>query len=185
MKRKGFTMIEMIVIVAIIGLLAAFGTLRIAGRPEKNALVTFKGKAPEFIRVTAQRAFEEGEDYIIEINTSEETIKRKDAGGTEKEILFLPEILKYEIYGTSVDSITIKVDDRGHGYLDSGGVLSDLNENIFIFNSKDEALYRMKLFSDNPIKYLKVETSLPIGDVDRSNYDANLGDTDTDNWEKE
>jgi prepilin-type N-terminal cleavage/methylation domain-containing protein len=183
MKKKGFTMIELVVIVAIIGLLAAFGSLRISGRAEKNALMTFKGKAPEFIRVTAQRAFEEGEDYTIEIDISEKTIKRKDADDDLKETLFLPKNLDYGIYNTSGDSITgdsisITVDDRGQGYLDESGTLSDLNKEMFVFNSKNEALYKMDIFSDTPIMYLRVYTNLPEGTED-INYPYN------DDWVKE
>jgi prepilin-type N-terminal cleavage/methylation domain-containing protein len=175
MKKKGFTMIEMVVIVAIIGILAAFGTLRISGRAEKNAMITFKGKAPEFIRVTTQRAFEEGEYYTIEIDASEKLIKREKTSGGKKEELYLPSLLKYEIHDTSGDSIEIEIDDRGQGELSDG---SALDKEIFIFNSKDRALYKMRVFSDTPIMYLRVETSLPEGTEDAS-YPYN------DNWVKE
>lgn len=178
MKKMGFTMIEMVVIVAIIGLLAALGSMKISGRAEKNALMTFKGKAPEFIRVTTQRAFEEGEDYTLEINASEKTIRRKDADGDLKETLYLPEILDYEIYNISGDSINITVDDRGQGYLDESGTLSDLDKELFVFNSKNEAIYKMDIFSDTPVMYLRVETSLPEGN-ENTNYPYN------DDWEKE
>ena len=179
MKKKGFTMIEVVIIVAIVGILAVFGTLRISGRAEKNAMITFKGKAPEFIRVTTQRAFEEGEDYTIDIDAGGKTIKRKNSSGTLKEEIFLPEVLEYEIQSTSGDAISVKVDDRGQGYLVDGPNLIDLNKNIFVFNSKDKALYKMRVFSDTPIMYLRVETSLPIGNVDKSNY------ANDNNWEKE
>ncbi|WP_319371440.1 type II secretion system protein [uncultured Ilyobacter sp.] len=178
MRREGFTMIEMVVLVAVIGILAAFGTLRILGRAEKNAMITFKGKAPEFIRVTTQRAFEEGEDYFVDIDAAGKLMNRGKTSGGKKEELYLPSLLKYKIHDTSGDSIKIEVDDRGQGYLDESGTLSDLNKEIFVFNSKNKALYKMRVFSDTPIMYLRVETFLPEGTPDTA-YPYN------DNWVKE
>ena len=183
MKKKGFTMIEMVIIVAIVGILAAFGTLRISGRAEKNAMITFKAKVPEFIRVTAQRAFEEGENYIIDIDGDGKVMRRKNWSTDIKEELFLPEILKYQIYGTTGDSIIIEVNDIGEGYLDLYDETTAVDEDIFVFNSKDKALYKMKIFSkesssDKPIMYLRVETFLPEG-TEVASYPYN------DNWVKE
>jgi hypothetical protein len=175
LRKIGSSIIELVVVIALVVLMGSFGTMKINGRAEKNAMLVVRSKVSEFMRVTAQRAFEEGNEYRIVINTVNNVLTRKDSDGNEKESFFLPDVLEYKLGNGSDTEYEIKIDDIGHGTLVGFGAL---NRNLFVFNSKGEALYKINMRDNTKVGYIKFTTYIPEDDMDESNYL-------TGSWEKE
>lgn len=175
MKKRGFSILELVVVIALIFLLGSFGTMKISGRAEKNAMLIVRSKAAEFMRVTAQRAFEEGKEYRIIVNTLNDVLIRKDSDGNIEEEIFLPDELDYKLGDGSDTEYEIKIDDIGHGTLVGFGAL---NRNLFVFNSKGEALYKINMRDNTKVGYIDFTTYIPEDEMDDSNYL-------TGSWEKE
>ncbi|ADO83608.1 hypothetical protein [Ilyobacter polytropus] len=175
MKKKGFSIVEIIVIVAIVFLLGSFGTMKINGRAEKNAMIKVKSTITELIRVTAHKSFERGEEYRIKINIEDKAVKREDSSGNTEEEITLPDVLSYKLGSGSDTEYEIKIDDTGHATLVGFG---GLNRNIFVFNSSGKALYKINMRDNTALGYIIINSYLPKSDMDESNYASGT-------WEKE
>ncbi len=167
MKKRGFSIVELVVIVAIIFLLGSFGTMKINGRADKNAMIKVKSTISEFVRVSAQKSFERGEEYRIVINILEKAVRRKDSSGSVEEEIALPSVLSYKLGSGTDTEYEIKIDDTGHGTLVGFG---GLNRNLFVFNSSGKALYKINMRDNTALGYIIINSYLPKTDMDESNY---------------
>jgi type II secretory pathway pseudopilin PulG len=167
LKKKGFSIVEVVVIVAIIFLLGSFGTMKIKGRSEKNAMIKVKSTITEFIRVSAHKAFEKGEEYRIVINILDKAVRRKDSDGSIEEEIVLPDVLSYKLGSGTDTEYEIKIDDTGHGTLVGFG---GLNRNLFVFSSSGEALYKINMRDNTALGYIIINSYVPKTEMDESNY---------------
>ena len=100
MKEKGFTLLEMMIVVAIIAILSTVATVSMKGRAENNAKIKAKNMIPMFLNNAIDRAFEEGTEYTIDMNNINSATYPIIKMGTRKVVL--PTVLKYESSVTEV-----------------------------------------------------------------------------------
>ncbi|BDU49576.1 pilin [Haliovirga abyssi] len=108
--QKGFTLIELMIVVAIIGVLSFTGGVTISSSIIKNSVNKAKAQVPAYLNNGVDRAFEEGSGYTIGFNSNEITL-------TGKESLTLPRNLKY-LYriGSAIpsnSSISVNINEQG------------------------------------------------------------------------
>ena len=74
--KKGFTLVELMIVVAIIVIVSTFASINIVDRIRKNNEIRTKVIVPTVIKNTIDKAFAEGRKYYIDIPVSnEKTIK--------------------------------------------------------------------------------------------------------------
>ncbi len=129
--QKGFTLIELMIVVAIIGILSFTGGITISSNIIKNSVRKVKAQIPVYLENAIDRAFEEGSGYTITFNNNIITL-------TGRESLKLPRNLKYFYrIGTATPSalsISVDIDEQG-------GLNSKFD--IYIKDSKDNYYYRI------------------------------------------
>ena len=105
--NKGFTLLEIMLVVAIIMILSAGGVMAIGDRIEKNAVLRVKSELPTVIRNTIDKSFSDGISRTVEYNTTEGVINI--TGTSTGAISYqIPRPLK----GTMTPS-TFKIGERG------------------------------------------------------------------------
>jgi len=105
-KKKGFTLIEMMIVVAIIAILSTVATVSMKGRAEKDAKIKAKTTIPMFLSNAIDMAFEEGKSYTINMsNINDSSNPRIELDGKK---LILPTQLVY-----TVDNSSISISERG------------------------------------------------------------------------
>ncbi len=169
-KKRGFTLVEMMTVVAIIAILVGMAMLAMTKRYEKNEFIRMKTQIPEFFRAVAEKSFEEGKSYNIQmaLPSKLEIYDSSTSPSALKETLKLSDKFTY---------ITSTSDSAFHTT-----VKGNLNKNfsIYIFNDDEDPLYRVALYISRPyVDYLQVNTYKPKSTTTKDNY------TDTDNWTKE
>lgn len=68
MKNKGFSLVELMIVVAIITIMASVGMFAIRGRAEKNELIRLRTEIASTLDTGALRAFEIQSEETVEIN---------------------------------------------------------------------------------------------------------------------
>ena len=175
MKKRGFTIIELLIVVAIIGILVGIGGVSIKRQAESRAMLRIKNEIGDFFRVAAKRSWETGKRYDINFNLVEKiiTISRN---GNLIEKLDLPNIFEYTIkdsgsYGSEFTS----------GFTSTGNISSDnftfyvakSNSNIGI-QEDEEVIYAITFYKgDNHVNYLHVKeyiatSPFKISDINNS-----------------
>ena len=112
-KTKGFTLLELMIVVAIIAILSTVATVSMKGRSEKNAKIKVKNMIPMFLNNAIDRAFDEGKGYILDMSNINNASDPRIEMGTRK--VNLPSILDYEIVekGTTVILSSITINQKG------------------------------------------------------------------------
>lgn len=72
--NKGFTLLEIMVVVAIVMILSIGGVMAIGDRIEKNAIIRVKSELPTVIRGAIDKSFSDGISRTVEYNTTEGVI---------------------------------------------------------------------------------------------------------------
>jgi len=202
MGRKGFALIEMLIVIAIIGILVGIGGISIKKQAESRTMLRVENEIGDFFRVAAKRSQETGKKYAvhfdlvgkkIEIYREEEEEsgvangKWKDGGiKVPIEKLDLPNIFEYEkISGTSVDQDFIsKITSTGN--MSSTITLYVFKSNFQLGIQGDEiAKYSIRLLTnDKHVKFLHVKEYAPKTKIKRSEIKGGTrGASNTRDWE--
>ena len=163
MGKKGFSLIEMVVVIAILLLVTGISSLSVKKMLERNDYKKIKTIIPKMISIEAIKAFEEGDDKIIELNMDSDQKYIK----SEKSEQELPKNYSYSIYlvarktnGEMKSSGTVEVGDSGKGYfkIDNEGKLNELQINSdSTYEDLTERLHPSILIEKNNIPFCRVD----------------------------
>lgn len=160
MKKRGFTIIELLIVVALIGILVGIGGVSIKKQAESKAMLRVQNEIGDFFRVAAKRSQETGKKYAVDFDLVNKIIKIT-RNGNPTDTLELPNVFKYSI----IPALT-----TGKPTLTTTGNISD-NFTLYISNSKEikHAINFDK--DDSHIKYLHIReysptnNSIPISEM--------------------
>ncbi|WP_321328261.1 prepilin-type N-terminal cleavage/methylation domain-containing protein [uncultured Ilyobacter sp.] len=164
MKKKGFTLIEMVVVMAIVLILGTFSTLSVIKMIERNDYKKIETIIPKMISVEAIKAFEEGDDKVVEINmdSDEEYIKSENS---EQQ---LPKSYTYSIYlvarknsGEMKSSGTVEIGSSGKAYfkIDGEGKLGEIQiDSGDTYEDLTEKYHPAILVEKNDVPFCRVDT---------------------------
>jgi prepilin-type N-terminal cleavage/methylation domain-containing protein len=149
MKKRGFTIIELLIVVALIGILVGIGGVSIKKQAESKAMLRVQNEIGDFFRIAAKRSQETGKKYAVEFKLDENLIEVSRVGFLEE--LKLPNMFDYSIKPPLTD---------GKATLTTTGNISD-NFTLYISNSKEikHAINFNK--DDSHIKYLHIREYSP------------------------
>ena len=166
MKSKGFTIIELLIVVALIGILVSVGGVSIKKQAESRAMLKIQNEFGDFFRVAAKRSLETGKKYSIhfDLTGKEITISRN---GEITDTLELPNIFEYEKISASSVSQDITKTLTTNGNMSGGFTLY-----VFKANSETKndwiAKYAIRFTTtDTHVKFLHVKEYVPISEVKR------------------
>lgn len=175
MKKKGFTIVELLVIMAVLGVILGFGGISIRKQRKNNAILRVRNELGEFFRVTAKRALETGrrqgidfdlENKKIEIYRVEDSNGVWKVGGTRHIIrtLNLPKDLEYikkKSDGTYVADFDNYITSWGNISRGMTIYVTEKNTTPEIDGS-EEIRHAVSLSQTSHIKYLSVREYTPI-----------------------
>jgi len=189
MKKRGFTIIELLIVLALIGILVGIGGVSIKKQAESRAMLRVRNEIGDFFRVAAKRSQETGKKYAVKFKSDEKIIEIF-RGGNVTDTLKLPNFFEYEIFliennietGT-VTSVEKKQDVEltltSRGNIKSlntlatdvnGKFTGEENFDIYIFKSDSKAniggneiaKYAIRLLTtDEHVDFLHVEEYVP------------------------
>jgi prepilin-type N-terminal cleavage/methylation domain-containing protein len=169
-KKRGFTLLELMMVVAIIGVLVGTAMIAANKRHEKNEFMRMKTQIPEFFRAIAEKSFEEGKGYDIQISLPSK-IEVYDTSTSPAGILDTLKLSEILVYEKSTSDSAFNTTEKGN--LNKGFT-------IYIFNKDEEPLYRIAMYTTRPfVDYLQVNTYKPKDTANKDNYE------DSDKWIKE
>ena len=169
-KKRGVTLLELMIVVAIIAILTGMAMLAANKRHERNEYLRMKTKIPEFFRVIADKSFEEGKSYNIYVTlpSKMEIYDGSTSPAALEEKLDLSQSLEYKMTTSDSAFNTTVTGNMNKGF------------RFFIFNKDEEPLYKVSLNTTRPfIRYLEVSTYKPKSTATKDNYLVN------DNWTEE
>lgn len=186
MKRRGFTIIELLIVVAIIGILVGIGGVSIKKQAESRAMLKVKNEIGDFFRVAAKRSQETGKRYgvdfdlagkKIEIYREEDENGKWKSGGTRRTIekLELSNVFEYEKI-----SETLREQNFSRNITSTGNLSAGLTLYVFKSNSEtgiqgeEVAKYAITFkTTDKHVKFLHVKELLPRSEIKENEIKPN------------
>lgn len=184
--KKGFSLIELVVVVALTAILLSTASLSISKVKERRALEESKAKVIEVLGIYTDKAYHEAEEYKIKFDYDNKKIEVRDDLGNLKEEEDLPSSLKYTTVegGSKLGSKTATV--KASGWTSSFS--------IYIFNIDGESKYRVAIdgLNASDLTHINIYKNISASSATYSNivkyHDEERDEDDpTDNgkWEKE
>lgn len=182
--KKGFTLIELVVVVALAAILISMASVSVSKVKEKRALEESKVKVIEVLGMYTDKAFHEAEEYKIEFDYSNKKIEIRDSSGTLIKKEELPSQLKYTTVwgGVRLDSKTATAKASGWS----------TSFSIYIFDTVEDARYRIVVdgVNESNLTHIDIYKNISAADAtyaDIVTYHSKIQDdpTDGDKWEKE
>lgn len=172
-KNEGFTLLELMIVVAIISIMVTAGSVALSGSFERNALMKMRVQIPTFLRSCFDKSYERGQDYEIVFN--------KNAAGDYKNI----ELQKVISTTSSITLKTLKLDGK-LTYTVEGGAdtfISSDRGNIdgerYIYIKKDGIpVYQVSIVPVGVIDYAVFTKYKAKSTLNATNY------TDSSQWEE-
>ena len=168
MKKKAFSIIELLIVVAILGILVGIGGVSIKRQAKSNAMIRIKNELGDFFRVASKRSKETRKKYLVEFKLDENIIKISNEGKPIENIE-LPNFFEYGVMWKSkyIQNFTVELENYGN---------LDKNFSLYIFerNNTEEITgnekleYVVSFSSDRGIKYLHVREYIPITEINSS-----------------
>ncbi len=132
MKKKGFTLIELVVVMALVAILISTASISAKKRIDKNNFLRMKTVIPEIFLVGEHKAFNDGEMFSILFDLSNSRLV------TSNKVIDIPEYYKYSFYNVVRDP---------NGVITGASLLSSTEDFEFLTNKA--GLYdKMKKSSD-------------------------------------
>jgi len=174
--KKGVTLIELVVVVALGTILLSIASLSVARVREERVLVEARSKIEGLLRLYAERAYNDGDEYTITLDYEDKNIKVEDRDMKILDRLELPENLKYTTIISNTKQTTQVATAKGSGWTTSFS--------IYIFDFSEKGRYRISVDGINPSNLTHINVyKNKRADVTWDNvvsYDFNEG-----KWEKE
>lgn len=174
MNKKGFTLLEMMIVVAIISILSTVGMSSIRNRGQKNALISMTTQIPIFLENLRDESFETGKRYYLKFRLDENKIyvlknKTDELKDSIKEL----NLSKYFIYEDNSENKQFSVETTQTGNFTK-------NFCLIIFDKKREKLLkRISIYiSTSKINYAMINEYNPKTTITLDNY------KDRNNWKK-
>ena len=110
MMNKGFTLIELMIVVAIAMVLTTVGVMAVGRRMENNAITRVRTELPTYILGVLDRAFTEGRSYTIVLTADGEMTLSN--GNADIETVEFPDNLIYTLTPANLGN-SVTIGERG------------------------------------------------------------------------
>ncbi|UUV18456.1 prepilin-type N-terminal cleavage/methylation domain-containing protein [Fusobacteria bacterium ZRK30] len=186
MKKRGFTIIELLIVIALIGILIGIGSFSIKKQAESRGMLRVQNEIGDFFRVAAKRSLETGKKYGVDFDLvgkkiefyreEDENGKWKDDGTRRTiEILKLPNVFEYGIKNSGTYPTEFKTNITSSGNIGNNFTLyiTKSNSNSGI-QGVEEVKYAISFYNgDTHVKYLHIKeyivtTSFKVNEINTS-----------------
>jgi prepilin-type N-terminal cleavage/methylation domain-containing protein len=167
MKKRGFTLLELLIVITIMGILVGYGGMSIRKQARARAMLRVRNEIGDFFRVAAKRSLETGKRYSVTFKLEEKIIEI-ERNGHITDTLKLPRILEYGIKdtsGTYPSEFSTELSTKGN--------ISGNNFTLYVTRSNlsksidgdEEVLFAVTFYKgDNHIDYLHIREYITISE---------------------
>lgn len=157
-KKFAFSLLELIIAVAVITVLSGVVVFAYSERIEKNALIEMQNQIPTFFETICQKSFETGERYKLHCDLEGKQLEVADIdSGEVLEEFDLSEVLNY-VFINSSNELSSEVD---RNTTTTGNISKGFS--IYIFDDSGEALYKIALSNSTEfVQYISINPKEPI-----------------------
>jgi len=175
MNKKGYTLLEMMIVVAIISILSTVGMNSLKGRAEKRALLSMSTKIPMFLENLRDKSYDTGKRYSLKFRLDENKIYVLEYKMEElKDSISELNLSKYLLYEDNTEKKQFERDTTPKGNYSNGF-------SVIIFDQKRERVLKRISISTGTdgVDYAMVNSYKPKTSLTLSNY------KESNKWEKE
>lgn len=169
MKKRGFTIIELLIVVAVIGILIGIGSFSIKKQAESRAMLRVQNEVGDFFRVAAKRSQETGKKYVIDFDLAGKKIDIS-RNGDITDTLELPIVFEYEKISETSREQSFTRNMTSTGNLSMGLTLYVFRSNSQTGIQGDEIANYAITFktTDKHVKFLHIKELLPKSEIKES-----------------